>query len=79
MRKDVLEHIQKQKDLHEFIRIHPNWYRKLARDPRELYTMEIAALHFYEKTIPHQVQKFTNSVQMASMMMHMFANMNAQS
>jgi hypothetical protein len=79
MRKDVLERIQQRKDLQEFIRIQPHWYRKLSRDPRELEAMEIAALNFYERTIPHQVQKFTNGVQMASMMMQMFANMNAQS
>jgi hypothetical protein len=79
MRKDVLERIQQRKDLQEFIRIQPQWYRKISRDPRELEAMEIAALHFYERTIPHQVQKFTNGVQMASMMMQMFANMNSQS
>lgn len=79
MRKDVLEQIQTQKELHEFIRINPHWYRKLARDPRDISTMEIAAMNYYEKTIPHQVQKFSNGVQMASMMMHMFANMNTQS
>jgi len=77
MRKDVLEQIQQRKDLQEFIRIHPHWYRRLARDPRDMASLEIVALHFYEKTIPHQVQKFTNGVQMASMMMHMFANMNS--
>jgi hypothetical protein len=79
MRKDLLERIQQRKDLQEFIRIQPQWYRKISRDPRELEAMEIAALHFYERTIPHQVQKFTNGVQMASMMMQMFANMNSQS
>ena len=79
MRKDVLEHIQERKDLVEFIRAQPHWYRKLARNPKEIYSMEIAALHYYEKTIPHQVQRFSNGVQMASMMMHMFANLNSKS
>jgi hypothetical protein len=79
MRKDVLEQIKKQKELHEFIRTQPHWYRKLSRNPRELASLEIAALHYYEKTIPHQVQKFSNGVQMASLMMTMFANMNNQS
>jgi YlbE-like protein len=41
--------------------------------------MEIAALHYYKKTIPHQVEKFSSGVQMASMMMSMFQMMNAQS
>lgn len=78
MRKDVLERIQQRKDLQEFIRMQPQWYRKISRNPRELEAMEIAALHFYERTIPHQVKKFTEGVQMASIMMQMFANMNSQ-
>lgn len=77
MRKDILEQIQKQKELHEFIRIHPHWYRRLARNPGELAAAEIAALQYFEKTIPQQVQKLSNGVQMASLMMNMFANMNS--
>jgi hypothetical protein len=34
-------------------------------------------LHHYKKTIPHHVEKFSNGVQMASMMMSMFQAMNA--
>ncbi|MCM3587066.1 YlbE-like family protein [Mesobacillus maritimus] len=79
MRRDILEQIKKQKELHEFLRLNPNWYRRLARDPRELRTMEIAAMNFYGRTIPQQVQKFSNGVQMANMMFHMFANMNSSS
>ncbi|MBT2756136.1 YlbE-like family protein [Mesobacillus foraminis] len=79
MRKDVLDLIQKRKDLLEFIRVQPHWYRKLSRDPGEITKLEIAALHYYEKTIPHQVQKFSNGIQMASMMLHMFSTMNSSS
>ncbi|MBT2641141.1 hypothetical protein J7I80_02730 [Bacillus sp. ISL-41] len=79
MRKDVMEQLRSNKELIEFVRSQPNWYRKLSRDPREIYSAEIAALHHFEKTIPHKVQKFSNNVQMASMMMHMFSSMNSQS
>ncbi|CAM3694491.1 YlbE-like family protein [Mesobacillus zeae] len=78
MRKEVLDHIRARKDLQEYIRIHPYWYRKLSRDPRDLYSLEIAALHYHERTIPHHVQKFTTGVQMASMMMGMLSNMQSQ-
>lgn len=79
MRKDIIEQLRANKELMDFVRDQPQWYRKLSRDPRDLYSAQIAALHHYEKTIPHKVQKFTNSVQMASMMMHMFSSMNSQS
>lgn len=79
MRKDVMEQLKSNKELIEFVRAQPHWYRKLSRDPRDLQSAQVAALHHFEKTIPHKVQKFSNSVQMASMMMHMFSTMNSQS
>lgn len=76
MRKDVLDYIQQQPQLKQFIREQPIWYRKLSRNPNELQSFEVSALHYYKKTIPHQVERFTNGVQMASMMMSMFQAMN---
>jgi hypothetical protein len=78
MRKDVLEYIESQKDLKKFIREQPIWYRKLSRNPYDLRAVEIESLNYYKKTIPDQVNKFTNSVQMASMMFHMFQAMKNQ-
>jgi hypothetical protein len=79
MRKEVVDQLRSNKELIEFVRAQPHWYRKLSRDPRDIHSVQIAALHHFEKTIPHKVQKFSNSVQMASMMMHMFSSMNSQS
>ena len=78
MRTDVLEYINRQKELKQFIREQPQWYRKLSRNPYDLQSLEVASLHYYKKTIPDQVDKFTNSVQMASMMYHMFQAMKTQ-
>jgi hypothetical protein len=79
MRRDVLEYINRQKELKKFIREQPLWYRKLSRNPYDLQTLEIASLHYYKKTIPHQVEKFNNNVQMASMMFYMLQSMKDQS
>lgn len=79
MRKEVMEYLRSNKELIEFVRSQPHWYRKLSRDPGEIYSAQIASLQYFEKTIPHKVQKFSNNVQMASMMMHMFTSMNSQS
>ncbi|MGG1398263.1 YlbE-like family protein [Bacillus salipaludis] len=78
MRKDVLEYLSGQKELKQFIREQPLWYRKLSRNPYDIQSLEIASLHYYKKTIPHQVEKFSNSVQMASMMLNMFQSMKNQ-
>lgn len=76
MRTEILEYINKNKDLKEFIRQQPQWYRKLARNPHDLQSFETASLHHFRKTIPDHVEKFSNGVQMASMMLHMFQAMN---
>jgi hypothetical protein len=73
-----MEYIQANPDLKKFLREQPIWYRRLGRNPKELESFQIAALHYHKKTIPHQVEKFSNGVQMASMMMSMFQAMNNQ-
>lgn len=78
MRKDVLNYLERQKELKQFVREQPQWYRKLSRNPNDLQALEIASLHYYRKTIPDQVEKFSNSVQMASMMYNMFQAMKTQ-
>lgn len=78
MRRDVMEYLDGQKDLKRFIREQPYWYRKLSRNPSDLESLQIASLHYYKKTIPHQVEKFSNGVQMASMMFNMFQAMNSK-
>ncbi|MDQ0155887.1 hypothetical protein J2S07_002205 [Robertmurraya andreesenii] len=72
-----MDYIRANPDLIKFLREQPIWYRKLSRNPNEFETFQIAAMHYYRKTIPHQVEKFSNGVQMASMMMGMFQAMNS--
>jgi hypothetical protein len=78
MRKEVLEYLEGQKDLKQFVREQPLWYRKLARNPNDLQSLQIESLHYYKKTIPDHVEKFSNSVQMAQMMFQMFQAMKNQ-
>lgn len=78
MRKEIIEYLNGNDQLQQFVRQQPTWYRKLSRNPQDLQLLEITSLHYYKKTIPHQVEKFSNGVQMASMMMSMFQAMNSQ-
>ncbi|WP_042356364.1 YlbE-like family protein [Bacillus rubiinfantis] len=78
MRSEVLQYIGRQQELKRFIREQPIWYRKLSRNPYDLEALEVASLHYYKKTIPHQVEKFSHGVQMASMMYSMFLAMKNQ-
>lgn len=76
MRSEITDLIKQNPDWNRFIREQPIWYRKLSRNPNDWETFEITALHYYRKTIPHKVEQFSNSVQMASMMISMFQAMN---
>lgn len=78
MRLEIIEYLNQNTELQKFVREQPIWYRKLTRNPRDLQKLEISALHYYKKTIPDQVEKFSQGVQMASMMMSMFQMMNSQ-
>ncbi|WP_018662912.1 YlbE-like family protein [Heyndrickxia acidiproducens] len=75
MRADLIEYISQSTELRDFLRAQPIWYRKLSRHPEEIEQFQIASLHYYQKTIPHRVEKFTTGLQMAQMMMHMIQSM----
>ena len=77
MRQEIIEYIYGNEDLKLFLREMPEWYRTLSRSPNELEKFEIASINHFQKTIPHRVQKFSNGVQMASMMVSMFQAMNS--
>lgn len=76
MRKELMDYISSNQELLNFLRIKPYWYRRLSRNPNQFEAFYIESQHFYGKTIPHRVEKFSNGVQLASFMMSMFQNMN---
>ena len=54
------------------------WYRKLSRNPQLVEEMGTEALYHFEKSIPHRVDKLTNGVQVASIMLSMLQGMNSK-
>ncbi|WP_174613139.1 YlbE-like family protein [Virgibacillus ihumii] len=56
-----------------FIRQNPIWYRYLTREPHLISEIEKEAKVYYGKTLPQQIEKFGNHVQM----LHMFAQLAA--
>ncbi|ALC80947.1 MULTISPECIES: YlbE-like family protein [Bacillus] len=78
MRKDVQEYIMSDKERRRFIREQPYWYRYLSRNPGDLPSFQLAMMNYYEKTIPHRVNQFSNGIQMAQMMIQMFHSMRQQ-
>ena len=76
MRQDIYEFIQSNEDVRNYIRIQPIWYKRLMRNPHHISQLETEAKYFFGKSISHRVSKFSNSVQVASMMLNMFQAVN---
>lgn len=77
MRKDILEYIDASKNMKEFIRENPIWYRKLTRNPYQQDTLQMAAMNYFQQTIPHKVAKLNDSIQLANMLFYMYQGMKA--
>jgi len=76
MRKDTLEYLESKGKLKQFVRENPHWYRKLTRNPKDLNTVELATKNYFKQSIPFKVEKISDSIQFASMMMEMYKAMN---
>lgn len=74
MRKDLYDFIQSNPDLKKFIREQPHWYRKLTRNPEQMKNMQIEMMNYYQKTIPHKVSGFSQSLQLVEMMIGMMGS-----
>ncbi|MFA9557333.1 YlbE-like family protein [Evansella sp. AB-rgal1] len=79
MRTEVYNYIRNEPELHRFLRYHPNWYRKLSRNPYMLKDMEKEAKVFYGKTYPQRIDRLQNSMNMAVMMLEMMKQFNTKS
>ncbi|MDQ0215213.1 thymidine kinase [Oikeobacillus pervagus] len=76
MRQDVMNYIRSKLELRQFLHQQPQWYRILSRHPEQLQQFEIQSMTFFERTIPQKVEKISNGLQWASMMMGMLQSFN---
>nr|WP_153735962.1 YlbE-like family protein [Aquibacillus halophilus] len=58
-------------ELLKFIRLNPQWYRELTRNPSRIQDLEKEANVFYGRTVPQRIEKISNQVQMVSMLIQM--------
>lgn len=76
MRKDIYEQIKTKREFVHYLRMEPAWYKTLSRNPTLIKEFEKAAFKYYKKTFPDRVDKVSNGVQFASMMLSMLQSMN---
>lgn len=78
MRKDLYLYVRHDPMLHQYIRMHPHWYRKLGRNPESIVQLKQEAKQYFGKTLPQRVEKLHQNLQLAMMVMQMFqSNFNS--
>ncbi|RBW70235.1 YlbE-like family protein [Bacillus taeanensis] len=73
MRKEIIQYLDQRQDLKYFIRIHPEWYKRLSRNPNDLQALERVAKQYYKGTILQKVNRFQEQIQMAQMLLGMLS------
>ncbi|MFT8361761.1 MAG: YlbE-like family protein [Sporolactobacillus sp.] len=71
MRKEIQVYLDEHTDQKLFIRLHPEWYRRLSRDPGQLKNLKSAADVFYGRTFQQRVDRFNEQAGLFSMLMSM--------
>ncbi|ARK31127.1 YlbE-like family protein [Halalkalibacter krulwichiae] len=71
MRAEIQQLLVDRPEIRQFIRQHPNWYRRLSRDPSIVSQLEKEVNQFYGRTLPQRVEKMQNSLGLVMMMMEM--------
>ncbi|MDX8044908.1 YlbE-like family protein [Gracilibacillus sp. S3-1-1] len=76
MEPETYRFIQERRDLWQFIRLNPEWYRHLTRYPEDLTDLEAEAKQFYGRTWSQRLEKTGQNIQMARMLMQMAGSWN---
>jgi hypothetical protein len=71
MRQQLQTYINNNPEYSYYLRMHPKWYRKLARHPETIKQFEEEAKHFYGKTLPQQVNKVQEKISSFGMMVEL--------
>jgi hypothetical protein len=75
MQPATYHYLQSRPELLHFVRMTPEWYRILTRDPNQLQSLEEQAKVFYGRTFPQKIENFGGKLQMLSMLMQMAGSM----
>ncbi|WP_028782659.1 YlbE-like family protein [Thalassobacillus devorans] len=71
MQPENYRFLQADEERLAFIRLNPEWYRKLARDPGKQVQFDKEMKRFFGKTPIQRVEKVGNQLQMINMLIQM--------
>ncbi|MDN3954102.1 YlbE-like family protein [Sporolactobacillus laevolacticus] len=78
MRGDIQDYLDQRPDEKLFVRMHPEWYRRLSRSPGDLNQLKPAADLFYGRTFGQRLDRFHQRASVMSMLVAMAQAMSEQ-
>ncbi|WP_066192826.1 MULTISPECIES: YlbE-like family protein [Gracilibacillus] len=76
MELDTYRYLQQKEELWKFVRLHPEWYRYLTREPARVAELEVMAKQYYGKTLPQRMERVQQNMQMIQLLMQMAGSWN---
>ncbi|MBM7552879.1 YlbE-like family protein [Thalassobacillus pellis] len=71
MQPEVYQFLKNNEERIAFIRLNPEWYRKLTRDPTQYMKFDKEMKYFFGKTSIQRIERIGNQLQMMNMLIHM--------
>ncbi|MFC7392433.1 YlbE-like family protein [Scopulibacillus cellulosilyticus] len=78
MRKEIQYYLDQNPELKYFIRMHPDWYRRLGRFPGDVSHLKQEADEYYGRTLNKKIERFSEQLNLISMFMEMANTMGNQ-
>ncbi|WP_010631051.1 YlbE-like family protein [Sporolactobacillus vineae] len=79
MRTEIIQYLDQRPDQKLFVRLHPEWYRLLSRDPWQLNRLKKSADAFYGRTLGQRLDRLNSQIGLMSMLMNMTQAVVSQS
>ncbi|QHS22140.1 hypothetical protein GWK91_03935 [Virgibacillus sp. MSP4-1] len=76
MQPSVYHFLKSRPDLLHFVRMNPSWYRILTRNPERINVLEETSKTFYGQTFSQKAGKFSEQLNLLSMLLSMSEYMN---
>ena len=68
LRPEIIAYFDNKPDYRHFIRLNPEWYTRLSRDPSQIHFMKEKVDDFYGRSLTKKVEKFGQQLDMINML-----------
>lgn len=69
MRREVQQYLSSRPDLRFFVRMNPDWYKRLSRNPYQWSELEREAKVFYGQTFAQKAERLSQQLKAANLML----------